>query len=94
MSIQAATTEQLQEFLDQHPAWESSNGKLHREYRFNSFTEAFAFMTRVALVAEKNDHHPEWCNIYNRVIVDLVTHEAQAITQRDFVLAQAMDAFC
>ena len=93
MAIDVATGEQVQTFLQAHPDWQTMNGKLHREYRFADFGEAFAFMARAALVAEKSDHHPEWFNVYNRVIVDLVTHEAGGISERDFALAQALDAF-
>jgi 4a-hydroxytetrahydrobiopterin dehydratase len=93
MAIEKATEQELQAFLQQHPDWQTVNGKLHREYRFADFAAAFAFMTRAALVAEKSDHHPEWFNVYNRVVVDLLTHEAGGITERDFALAAAMDAF-
>lgn len=72
--------------------WTLENGKLHRDFRFASFVEAFGFMTRVALVAEKMDHHPEWSNVYDRVSVDLTTHDAGGITELDFRLAAAMDA--
>ena len=93
MAVKVASEEQVQQFLQQSPGWQRVHGKLHREYRFADFAGAFAFMARVALVAEKTDHHPEWCNVYNRVTVDLVTHEVGGISERDFALAQAMDAF-
>ena len=93
MAIEVASEEQVQQFLQHCPGWQTVHGKLHREYRFADFAEAFAFMARVALVAEKTDHHPEWFNVYNRVIVDLVTHEAGGISERDFALAQTMDRF-
>ena len=67
------------------------NNKLHREFRFKDFTHAFGFMAMVALVAEKTNHHPEWFNVYNKVVVDLTTHEAKGVSERDFLLAQAMD---
>lgn len=75
------------------PEWTLKNGKLHREFRFADFNAAFAFMTRVALVAEQLDHHPEWFNVYNRVVVDLTTHDAKGLSRRDFELATRMDAF-
>ena len=71
--------------------WEIVDGKLHREFRFGDFVEAFGFMSRVALVAEKSDHHPEWSNVWNRVTVDLVTHDAGGITDLDVALANTMN---
>ncbi len=79
--------------LRERPAWSLAEGKLHREFRFADFSEAFAFMTRSALAAEQLDHHPEWSNVYNRVVVDLTTHDAGGISQNDFDLADRMDGF-
>ena len=73
------------------PTWQVENGKLHREYRFANFIEAFGFMSSVALVAESMDHHPEWFNVYRTVRVDLSTHDAGGITRLDFELAKRMD---
>ena len=70
--------------------WAVTNGKLHREFTFPSFADAFRFMTGAAFEAERLQHHPEWCNVYNRVTVDLVTHDAQGITALDFDLARRM----
>jgi len=64
-----------------HTDWDLVSGKLHRELTFANFIEAFAFMTAIAIHAEKANHHPEWSNVYNRVVVDLVTHDANGITQ-------------
>ena len=64
---------------------------IQKSYRFKDFTEAFAFMTRVALLAEKADHHPEWSNVYNRVEIVLTTHDADGLSQRDIDLAKAID---
>lgn len=64
-----------------------------KTFKFTSFNEAFAFMTRVALMAEKMDHHPEWLNVYNRVDVRLATHSAGGITELDIKLAQKMNGF-
>ena len=73
---------------DQLPAgWEERDGKLHREFTFGDFSEAFAFMARVALAAEKADHHPDWSNSWNKVVIDLVSHDAGAITDKDRKLA-------
>lgn len=71
--------------------WSVKNEKLHRDYTFDSFVAAFGFMASVALVAEKLDHHPEWFNVYNKVIVDLTTHDAGGISEKDFQLAEHMD---
>lgn len=72
--------------------WEVVDGKLHRELAFADFSEAFAFMARVALLAEKADHHPDWSNSWNRVVIDLVSHDAGGITDRDVALARAIGA--
>ena len=74
------------------PGWSVVGGKLHRELSFDDFVAAFSFMTRVAILAEKRDHHPEWRNVYNKVVIDLVTHDAgNAITAADVELAQAIE---
>jgi 4a-hydroxytetrahydrobiopterin dehydratase len=86
-----ATATQIEAFLNEHPSWTLADGRLHREFKFVDFSRAFAFMTRVAMLAERENHHPEWCNRYNRVTIDLVTHEADGITERDFRLALAME---
>ena len=86
------TEGQIQYALQELPGWSVLEGKLHREFRFRGFPEAFAFMTRVALEAHALDHHPEWSNVYNRVTIDLVTHAAgNTITERDVVLAKVID---
>ena len=71
--------------------WSLEAGQLHREYRFPDFVTAFGFMSSVALVAESINHHPEWQNVYGRVIVDLITHDAGGITEKDLTLARRMD---
>jgi 4a-hydroxytetrahydrobiopterin dehydratase len=73
------------------PGWTVRDGKLHREFKFKDFSAAFSFMTRVALAAEKMDHHPDWSNSWNKVNVDLVTHSAGGITQNDTDLAKKMN---
>ena len=91
MTIDKVTHTQIQEALAKLGAWTIQRGKLHREYRFRDFVQAFGFMTQVALLAERAAHHPEWFNVYNQVVVDLTTHEAQGITQRDLDLAREME---
>ena len=71
--------------------WSLVAGKLHREFRFDNFVGAFSFMSAVALVAEKRNHHPEWKNVYGRVVVDLTTHDAGGVTQSDVDLAKTMN---
>jgi len=71
--------------------WAILEGKLHKTFEFENFITAFAFMTQVALNAEKMDHHPEWFNVYREVTIDLATHDAGGITDKDFKLARAID---
>ncbi len=89
--MQQSTDQAVSEFLQQNSQWSLKDNKLHREYRFPDFTRAFGFMTMVAVVAEKTNHHPEWFNVYSKVVVDLTTHEANGISERDFTLAVTMD---
>jgi 4a-hydroxytetrahydrobiopterin dehydratase len=81
----------LEKALAELPDWRVENGKLHREWRFADFNAAFGFMTRVALEAERLNHHPEWSNVWNRVVVDLVTHDAKGLTKDDVNLARVME---
>jgi 4a-hydroxytetrahydrobiopterin dehydratase len=91
MTIEKETPTQIQEAIAELGTWTLENGKLHREYRFRNFVQAFGFMAQAALLAERAAHHPEWFNVYNRVVVDLTTHEAQGITQKDLDLAREME---
>jgi len=77
--------------LDELPDWSLSNEKLHREFKFSNFVEAFGFMTSAAIESEKMNHHPEWFNVYSKVVVDLTTHSAGGITELDFELARKMN---
>ena len=76
------------------PSWRQTPGRdaIARDVAFADFSEAWAFMSRVALLAEKHDHHPEWSNVYNRVSITLSTHDAGGLSARDLALAQAIDA--
>lgn len=89
--ITKASSQEIQVFIDANPSWEVINEKLKKTFMFKNFVEAFGFMTQSALIAERSDHHPEWFNVYKTVVVDLTTHEVDAISQRDFDLAIAMD---
>jgi 4a-hydroxytetrahydrobiopterin dehydratase len=77
--------------LPKAQGWSVANGKLHREFACKDFVTAFGNMTRVALVAEKMDHHPEWFNVWNKVIIDLNTHSVKGISDYDFKLAEKIN---
>ncbi len=85
------TTPDLTLHLAELPHWSVQEGKLHREYRFEDFSQAIGFITMAALKIEVLDHHPEWTNVYNRVSVDLVSHDAGGITLKDLALAALLD---
>ena len=78
----------LEAALGQLPGWALREGKLHWEHRFGDFVQAFGFMARVALLAERANHHPEWFNVYGTVKIALVTHDAGGITAKDVALAR------
>ena len=92
MAITKLIDAEISAQLDGISGWTVENEKLHKEFQFDSFVEAFGFMVRVALIAESMNHHPEWFNVYNRVIVDLATHDAGGISALDFELAKKVDA--
>lgn len=77
--------------LRDHPEWSLADGKLHRRLAFDDFVAAFGFMTRVALVAESMQHHPDWSNVYDTVVLDLSTHDVGGVSEKDFALAAAVD---
>lgn len=86
-------TEEERALLPQQlPHWEMRDEKLHRDFRFPDFVHAFAFMTQVALLAEKMAHHPEWSNVYNQVSISLTTHDAGGVSKLDLELARQIDA--
>ncbi len=82
---------ELSENIKAMKGWELKNGKLEKSFTFFNFVEAFGFMTRIALEAEKMDHHPEWLNVYNTVTIKLTTHDADGITDFDIKLANIID---
>jgi len=94
MAIAELTDGERAAALDALTGWTlSREGKaIERKLVFGDFSEAFGFMTRVALLAEQHDHHPEWFNVYNRVEITLTTHDADGLSQRDFAMAKAIDA--
>ncbi len=82
------------QLLADHPDWalDPARDAIVRTFRFADFSAAFAFMTRVAMLAEVQDHHPEWSNVYNRVTIALTTHDAEGLSARDVAMAGAIDA--
>lgn len=92
MPIEKLSDSSIERELQSLNGWSIENKKLHREMTFSDFVAAFGFMTQIALIAERMDHHPEWFNVYNRVTIDLTTHDAGGISERDFTMARAIDA--
>jgi 4a-hydroxytetrahydrobiopterin dehydratase len=84
--------EKISEELKNLSGWSIKDEKLHRDFEFESFNQAFGFMTRAAMEIEKMNHHPEWFNVYNRLTVDLMTHDAGGITQNDVELAKILNS--
>ena len=90
MGASKLTDQEIAAKLAELKGWSIEQGKLHRAFEFKDFQQAFGFMSQVALAAEKMDHHPDWSNSWNKVVVDLVTHSAGGITKNDFDLAAAI----
>ena len=91
MPAQPLTASDLASLPVTLPNWHLVDGRLHRDLVFADFVEAFAFMTKVALVAEAMDHHPQWSNVWNRVSIDLITHDTGCLSNLDVQLAQRID---
>jgi 4a-hydroxytetrahydrobiopterin dehydratase len=83
---------EIDEELKKLEGWEIKDNKLHKEIQFESFNQAFGFMTRAAMEIEKMNHHPEWFNVYNRITIDLTTHDAGGITNNDVNLARILNS--
>jgi 4a-hydroxytetrahydrobiopterin dehydratase len=92
--VEQLTEEERADALDALDEWDYDEARdaITRSFTFDGFGEAFAFMTRVALIAEKSDHHPEWSNVWNRVDILLTTHDAGGLSHRDVTMAEAIDA--
>lgn len=90
--VQPLSEQEVQDALAALSGWSLDDGKLHKTFKFKDFGEALAWMVRVGLEAEKLDHHPDWCNAYNRVHVHLLTHSAGALSELDVKLAKKMDS--
>ena len=84
--------EKISEELKNLSGWSIKDEKLHRDFEFETFNQAFGFMTRAAMEIEKMNHHPEWFNVYNRLTIDLMTHDAGGITQNDVELAKILNS--
>ena len=82
----------IDEELKNLSGWNVVNEKLHKEFQFDSFNQAFGFMTRAAMEIEKMNHHPEWFNVYNRITIELTTHDAAGITKNDVNLAKILNS--
>ena len=91
--MQKLTEGEIAATVDRLPGWSVKDGKLHREYKFPDFGHAMGFMMTAAPAIERLDHHPEWANVYNRVTVDLTTHDAGGISAKDLKLAALLDSF-
>ena len=83
--------DQLDNFIKKNPSWFIDNKTIKKEFRFVDFIEAFGFMSKVALLSEKMDHHPDWQNTYNKVKINLTTHDKGGITTNDITLAESID---
>ena len=92
MAAVPLTSGEIEQLEQQLPGWSLVDGKLHREMVFSDFNAAFGFMTRVALIAEAMGHHPEWRNVWNRVAIDLTTHDTGGLSNLDQQLAQRINA--
>lgn len=89
--LQKATESEIASALSRLSGWSLQDAKIHREFSFGDFSEAWGFMSRVALLAEQHNHHPEWFNVWNRVVIDLATHDVGGISRKDFELAEAIN---
>jgi 4a-hydroxytetrahydrobiopterin dehydratase len=86
------SSEQISSELKNLPGWSIKDEKLHRDFEFEDFNQAFGFMTRAAMHIEKKNHHPEWFNVYNKLAIDLTTHDAGGITENDIQLAKILNS--
>ena len=91
MNEKKLTEDEIKVGLNKISSWKLDSGKLHKLFKFKTFNQAFSFMTGVAMVCEKMNHHPEWSNVYGNVDVKLITHRVAGITELDFKLAESMD---
>ena len=91
MKTSLLSQEELKSLIEVLPNWEIKNSKLHKEWKFKNFVEAFGFMTKVAMLSEALNHHPEWNNVYSKVTIELTTHDLNGLSSLDIQLAKAID---
>jgi 4a-hydroxytetrahydrobiopterin dehydratase len=92
MGLTKLTDEEIKKELTSLTGWSVVNAKLHKDFDFTDFIEAFGFMSKAAIHIEKMNHHPEWFNVYNKIKIDLTTHDAGGITQNDINLARTLNS--
>lgn len=92
MRLEKLSDEKIRDELTGLDGWTIKDGKLHKDFVFDDFVEAFGFMSRASLHIERINHHPEWFNVYNKLSVDLTTHDAGGITQNDIALAKILNS--
>lgn len=92
--VKKLTSQEKESFLKKHAQWKAVDGRdaIKRTFTFANFNEAFGFMTSIALMAEKMNHHPEWFNVYNRVEITLTTHDAGGVSERDIKMAEFIES--
>jgi len=93
MSNKALDATEIESRLSKLDGWNLKNGKLHRDFEFQDFNQAFGVISQTALKAESMNHHPEWFNVYNKLSVDLTTHDAGGISEKDFEMAEAINTY-
>ena len=92
MGVEKLSSDAIENELKSLDGWSVVNGKLHKDFQFDDFNQAFGFMARASMHIEKMNHHPEWFNVYNKLSVDLMTHDAGGITQNDINLAKILNS--
>ena len=92
MALEKLSPDTIENELKRLDGWSVVNGKLHKDFQFDDFNQAFGFMARASMHIEKMNHHPEWFNVYNKLSVDLMTHDAGGITQNDVNLAKILNS--
>ncbi len=91
MTLKKLQDKFVEDFLSKHPKWNLKKGKLHQEWSFDNFIDAFGFITKVALLAEKINHHPDWKNSYSKVSIELISHDLGGLSDLDLKLAKEID---